>query len=510
MGSFQANPGEVDVVVNMNTWVQPDVRQDGKTIELTFANPGAVSVAPTAPVPAAPAPGGEEIKAPEAAAPAPMITAPSAPSSKVVKVETITGTKVYTGAPIKIDAKNLDILDALRAIAEVSGLNIITSDDVRGKITLKLDNVPWDQALDLILETKGLGMVQYGSVVRVAQIKDIQKEQEDAMKSIQSRNNLRPLETRIIPLNFANPSNMGTQIKSVLSDRGTVEVDARTNSLIVKDIPEKIQDVQAMIASLDSRTPQVLIEARIVEATLGLSREIGVAWGINYNSGPAYGNGTGLNFPNTITMGGAVLGGLFDPTGAGTLNTAGSQGGAFGISLGSLTNAVSLDLLLKSLETENKVKIISSPRIMTVNNQRATITQGTTIPYPPAINLAQGGAGGTQWQFVEAALRLEVTPHISPDGTVVLEVKASNNTPDLKVVSGGAPAINKKEAETEIIIKDGETVVIGGIYQSTDNTTINRTPYLSKIPIIGKLFQDKFDQVGRTELLIFLTPRVIK
>jgi len=508
IGSFQSQPGEVNVVVNLNTWVAPELKQDGAKIELVFANPGAVSVAPT---PAGPAPAGtEEITAPPSMPGVSPMAAPPVSGAKAVKIETMTGTKIYTGAPIKIDAKNLDILDALRAIAEVSGLNIITSDDVRGKLTLKLDNVPWDQALDLILETKGLGMVQYGSVVRVAPIRAIQKEQEDAIKNIQQRQNLRPLQTRIIPLNFAKAAEIAPQIKAVLSERGTVDMDRRTNSLIIKDIPERIQDIQVMISSLDTRTPQVLIEARIVEASTSVSREMGVNWGFNYNSGPAWGNGTGLNFPNTIQMGGAVLGGQLDPLSATVLNTAGAQGGAVGFTFGSLTGALSLDLLLKSLEAENKAKIISSPRIMTMDNQRATITQGVTIPYPPATNLAQGGGGATQWLFVEAALRLEVTPHISPDGTVVLEVKASNNTPDLKVVSGGAPAIDKKEAETQVILKDGETMVIGGIYTTKDTETINQTPFLSKIPWLGKLFQDKYTEKARNEMLIFLTPRVIK
>jgi type IV pilus assembly protein PilQ len=242
---------------------------------------------------------------------------------------------------------------------------------------------------------------------------------------------------------------------------------------------------------------------------VGVTRELGVQWGVNYNNGPAWGNGTGVNFPNNMQVGGAVLGGMINPVSAANLNAASAQGGAVGISLGSLTDSVSLDLLLKSLETQNKVKIISSPRIMTMDNQRATITQGVTIPYPPAVNLAQG-AGATTWQFVEAALRLEVTPHISPDGSIALEVKVSNNEPNQKVVSGGSPSIDKKEADTTVIVKDGQTIVIGGIYKTNDSETINETPYLSRIPILGKLFQDKLTSSSRNELLIFLTPRIIK
>ena len=492
-------------MLNLNTWVVPEIKQEGSKITLKFVNPGAVITGPAPEV-------GEEITAPAPApVPVPEQPAPIAPMpGQPIKVETLTGPRVYTGTPINIEAKNLDILDALRAIAEVSGLNIITADNVSGKITLKLHNVPWDQALDLILESKDLGMVQYGNVIRIAPTKDIQKAREDLLRAREATEKLKPLQTRIIPINYATATGISTQVKNALSDRGKVDVDDRTNSLIIKDIPEKIQDAETLIKALDTKTPQVLIEARIVEASVGVTRELGVKWGVNYNAGPPWGNPTGINFPNTVQMGGAVLGGMLNPVNPNTLNTAGAQGGAVGITFGSLTDAVSLDLLLASLETQNKIKIISSPRIMTMDNQRASIQQGVTIPYPPAINLAAGAAGGAQWQFVEAALRLEVTPHISADGSMVLELRASNNEPNMKVVSGGAPSIDKKEAQTQIIVKDGETIVIGGIYKTKETETINQTPYLSKIPILGKLFQDKFTENSRNELLIFLTPRIVK
>jgi len=502
VSSFQAALNEVSIVVNLNTWVVPEIKPEGNKISISFANPGVITAPPAAGV-------GEEISAPT---PGPVEgLAPVTPRpGQPVKVETFTGTKVYTGSPMTIEAKNLDILDALRAIATVSGLNIITADNVSGKITLKLENVPWDQALDLILETKDLGMVQYGNVIRVAPSRDLQKSQEDLIKTIQNQEKLRPLQTRIIPINYATGIDISTQVKNVLSDRGKVEVDKRTNSLIIKDTPERIQEAETLIKALDTKTPQVLIEARIVEASVGVTRELGIQWGVNYNAGPAWGNPTGQNFPNTVQMGGAVLGGQLNPITPAVLNTAGNQGGAMGISFGSLTNSVSLDLLLKSMEVQNKVKIISSPRIMTMDNERASIQQGVTIPYPPAMNLATGAAGAAAWQFVEAALRLEVTPHISADGSMVLEVKCSNNEPNLTVISGGAPSIAKKEAQTIIIVRDGETIVIGGIYKTRESETLSQTPYLSKIPILGRLFQDRFTENSRNELLIFLTPRIVK
>ena len=510
VSSFQATEQDVNIVINLNRWLEPEIKAEGNQLEISFPNPSAQIVPPAEEMPA-PQETGEEISAPSQA-PAPGIAPPSPVSAPAqpVQVETITGVKVYTGAPITIEAKNLDILDALRAIAEVSGLNIITSDKVKGNITLKLENVPWDQALDLILETKGLGMIKYGNIVRIAPIKDIQAEQEQKMKTIQQKQQLQPIQTRIIPVNYAKADQIAKQLKSILSERGSVQVDKRTNSLILMDIPSKIQEAQVMISALDTRTPQVLIEARIVEATVGVTRELGIQWGFNYNAGPPWGNPTGVNFPNYVQVGGAVLGGQINPIDPNILNTVGAQGGAMGITFGSLTNALSLDLLLKSLETQNKIKIISSPRILTMDNEKAVIQQGVTIPYPPALNLATGAAGGAQWQFVEAALRLEVTPHVSPDGTIVLEIKASNNEPNLKVVSGGAPSIDKKEAQTQIIAKDGETIVIGGIYKTKESETTNQVPFLAKIPILGKLFQDKFIENSRNELLIFLTPRIVK
>ena len=514
VSGLQVTPENVNIVVNLNKWVAPEIRQEGNLIQLNFPNVEAI----TEPVPLAPTPvlsGTEEILAPPPPAPVPTFPGPAPTpvpqvSAQPVRVQTIMGEKVYTGKSITIDAKNLEILDALRAIAEVSGLNIITSDDVKGKITLKLVNVPWDQALDLILQTKSLGMIKVGNVIRIASIKDIQKEQEELLKSKQQTEKLVELQTVIKPINYAKARDIATQLKNLTSERGKVDVDTRTNTLIIKDIPERIQDMERLIKALDTQTAQVLIEARIVEASVGITRQLGIQWGFRYNAGPPWGTPTGVTFPNTVQVGGAVLGGLINPVATGTLNAAGAQGGAVGISLGSLTGSASLDLLLKSLETQNKAKIISSPRIMTMDNQSATITQGVSIPYPPALNLSTGAAGGGGWQFVDASLRLEVTPHITADGSIIMEVTASNNEPNLRVVSGGSPSIDKKEAQTKIIVKDGETIVIGGIYKTKEGETINRTPFFSKLPLIGKLFQDKFMEDSRNELLIFLTPRIIK
>jgi len=495
VSSFQSTtvPPEVNVTVSLNNMVPSSVQQKGESLVIRFENtPGGLAAPELAPFPTegeaaiTPTPGA-------AAAPQPPTRAP--------------GAEEYAGAPIYLDAKNMDVLDALRLIAEVSGLNIITADNVKGRITLKLDNVPWDQALDIILETKGLGMVHKGNIIRIAPIEQILAERSAEIKQLEDMEKLKPMKMKIVPVNYGKATEIQARLKSVLSPRGKAEVDRRTNSIIIRDIEQKLDEAEMLIAALDSPTPQVLIEARIVEASVGVSRQIGVQWGAHYNAGPAYGTPTGLMFPSSASVGGAVLGGV--PAGSASTGTTGLSGGggAMGFSFGSLTGVADLDLVLQALETQDQAKVISSPRIMTLNNEKATIEQGVTIPYPPAASL--GGAAAT-WTFVEASLRLEVEPHVSADRSIVLSVKVSNNQPNLRVVSGGAPSIDKKEAKTEILIKDGDTAVIGGIYKINKSSPTTQVPYLGKLPVIGYLFKSRFYESRNDELLVFLTPRIIE
>jgi len=495
VSSFQstAAPPEVNVTVSLNNMVPSSVQQKGDSLVIRFENtPGGLAAPELAPFPAEGA---------TAISPAPAaVAAPKTPSRTP-------GAEEYEGAPIYLDAKNMDVLDALRLIAEVSGLNIITADNVKGRITLKLDNVPWDQALDIILESKGLGKVQKGNIMRIAPMEQILSERQATIRQIEDQEKLKPLKMKIVPVNYGKAQDLSGRVKGILSPRGKVEVDKRTNSIIIRDIEQKLDEAEMLIASLDTPTPQVLIEARIVEASVGVTRQIGVQWGAHFNVGPDYGSPTGLVFPSSASVGGAVLGGV--PAGGGSTSTTGfsSGGGAMGLSFGSLTGVADLDLILQALETQSQAKVISSPRIMTLNNEKATIEQGVTIPYPPAASL--GGAAST-WTFVEASLRLEVEPHVSADKSIVLSVKVSNNQPNLQVVSGGAPSIDKKEAQTEILIKDGDTAVIGGIYKINKSTPVTQVPFLGKLPVIGYLFKSRFFQTSNDELLVFLTPRIIE
>jgi type IV pilus assembly protein PilQ len=503
ISSFQSStePPEVNVTVSLNTMAPSSLDQKEKILKISFENvAGALGLAPVEEL--APPTPGEEITLP------PVGEKEEAPG--VSKVSYAGEERTYHGAPIYLDAKSMDVLDALRLIAEVSGYNIIASDEVKGTLTMKLDNVPWDQALDLILQTKELGYVKMGNIYRIEPISKIRAEQQEAIKQREAQTLLKPLQVKVIPINYSKAQEIQRNVKQVLSDRGDVQIDRRSNSLIIRDIPEKIDEVMSLVAAIDRVTPEVLIEARIVEASVGFSRGLGVLWSTNYNVGPAWGNPTGLNFPNNIQFNQAVLGGGATASSPGSIAAISSQGMGAGISFGSLTDAFNLDLVLKTYETQNKITIISSPRILTMQDERATIEQGVSIPYPPALNLASGAAGGGQWQFINASLRLEVTPHISADKSIVMDLRVSNNEPNQKVVSGGSPSIDKKEANTTILVKDGETAVIGGIYKIKEAESVSNVPFLNKIPILGYLFRDKAKEKSKNELLVFITPRIIE
>ncbi|MGC8684195.1 MAG: type IV pilus secretin PilQ [bacterium] len=453
-------------------------------------------------------------------APAPQqISTP--PSSPVVFSPQSLGMKhVYTGRRISLDFKDADIQDILRLIAEVSNKNIIAGDDVHGKVTMKMTNVPWDQALDIILQTNNLGMVQVGNIIRIAPIDVLRKEQEAQLEAKQKKEKLEELVTRIIPVNYAKATDLAAQLKSLLTSRGSVSVDGRTNSIIIKDVPKVITEAEKLVKALDLQTPEVLIEARIVEADTNFTRQLGVQWGTTYNASPAYGNPTGLSFPNTIGVGGGII--RQNPTAqplplAGGVGASGNNyivnlpaavgtgaGGAIGFTFGNLTNSFLLDLQLSAMEQTGEGKIISSPKVTTLDNTTAKIQQGLSIPYQTVSQM------GTQTQFIDAVLSLEVTPHITANGSIIMKIKAEKNAPDTSILSAsGVPSISKKEADTEVLVKNGETTVIGGIYQFNKSTTVSGVPWFYKIPLIGWLFKNTTKTNSTTELLIFITPRIV-
>jgi type IV pilus assembly protein PilQ len=488
------------------------VTKSGNIVTVVLSSGGAVAAAIPPPIQTAP------VTPPISASPgtppaisAPAMAPPQSTVSSTAQIEVRTvegGSRRYFGRRISLDFKDADLMNILRLIAEVSNLNVIAGDDVKGKLTIRLVNVPWDQALDVILETKGLGMVKVGNIIRVAPKEVLAAEREAQQKAALQMEEMIALQTKIIPINFAAASDLQSQVKSVLSSRGTVEVDKRTNSVIVKDIPRKLEEVARLLTELDSPIPEVLIEARIVEASTTLSREFGIQWGSAYESSPSVGNPIGAVFPNTAGVFGSSAGNLSSSSPNWAIDlpaAAGSgSGGALGMTFGSINGAAGLDIRLSALETSGQGRVISSPRIVTIDNKTAKISQGVSIPYSTV------SAEGTQVQFVDASIELEVTPHITADRNIILQIKAKKNAPDMSLQgAGGMPAIQKKEAETEMLVFNGETAVLGGIYQVEESSSVAGIPWLSQIPILGYFFRKTDYDKSRKELLIFITPRIV-
>lgn len=425
----------------------------------------------------------------------------------------------YTGRRIDLDFKNADIHNILRLLADVGQVNIITSEDVKGSVTIRMREVPWDQALDVILQTKGLGKVKQGNLIRVAPLAVLEAEYEKAIERIKMNKELKPLETRLIPVSYATAGELMPRAQDLLTDRGKLSVDSRTNVIIARDVAETLDQVEALIRNLDTQTPQVLIEGRIVEATSTFAREIGIQWGGDFAASSATGNPTGLGFPSSVGVAGGatdsnaplagltpVAGGQPNPNFAVNLPaaTGTGSGGALGISLGSISNNANLNLRLSAMEEEGTLRILSSPKILTLDNRQAHIEQGTMIPY------SRVSASGVQTSFKEAKLNLTVTPHVTADGSVLLDINMTRDEPDFNNKGArGDPTILKREAKTELLVNDGHTAVIGGIFTRNHGRSYKKVPFFGDIPILGWLFKSRSDSDRRSEMLIFITPTIV-
>ncbi|CAM3097062.1 type IV pilus secretin PilQ [Corallococcus sp. ZKHCc1 1396] len=416
----------------------------------------------------------------------------------------------YRGKRVSFEFKDIEIQNLLRVIAEISKRNIVVADDVSGRVTIRLRNVPWDQALELILRTKQLGQEQVGNIIRIAPLKTLEEEARlrgERKRSLQAQEELL---ISLVPVNYAVASDMAARVKDVLSSRGSVTVDTRTNVLIIKDIRTNTEKARALVRSLDTQTPQVLIESRIVEASTTFSRNLGVQWGGQARLSPATGNPTGLIFPSTVGVTGGAPGTApgvpAAPNFAVNLPAAVGPGlgGALGFAFGSAGGALQLNLRLSAAESEGAVKTISSPKVTTLDNNTARISQGLSIPF------SQTSATGVNTIFIEARLSLEVTPHITQDGSILMSIQAQNNQPDpSNTGANGQPSIQRKEANTQVLVKDGDTTVIGGIYVRRGSTARESVPFLSKIPVLGFFFRNSLETDERQELLIFITPRIL-
>jgi type IV pilus assembly protein PilQ len=425
----------------------------------------------------------------------------------------------YTGRRIDLDLKDADIHNILRLLADVGRVNIVTADDVQGNVTIRMRNVPWDQALDVVLQAKGLGMVRSGNLIRVAPLATLQKERELRLQAAKQEYELTPLETRLIPVSYASADELQARAKDLLSPRGSIAVDERTNVLIARDISGNLNNIEELVRSLDTQTPQVLVEARIVEATSNYIRDIGIQWGGDATFSEATGNPTGIAFPSRVTVAGGnydqntvsrglspFQGNLAQPNFAVNLPaaTGKGQGGAIGFSLGSIDNNFNIGLRLSAAEASGLLRIVSSPRILTLDNRDARISQGTLIPF------AQISAQGVQTTFQEAKLQLLVKPHVTADGSVAMHVKINRDEPDFNRTSPrGDPTILKREAETDLLVMDGHTAVIGGVFTRNTGRNLDQVPFFGDIPILGVLFQRRRASDVRNELVIFITPRIV-
>jgi type IV pilus assembly protein PilQ len=412
--------------------------------------------------------------------------------------------KVYTGRKLSLDFKDADIKNILRLIAEVSNLNIIAGDEVTGKITMRLVDVPWDQALEIILQSKNLGMTQVGNVVRIAPLEALKREIQAELEARRAKERLEDLVTELVPINYATAKEIMPQVKSILSDRGDVKVDERTNTLIVKDIPKSIPAVKNLVKALDTKTPMVLIEARIIEANLSFQRELGVRWGFKAGNNPQVGGGTAGTTLGTPTTDVVSLPAIAR-SGLGALGAPAGAAGIIELLFNSSSGLKQLDIAISAHENQGDVKIISSPKIATLDNKEASVEQGLRIPY---LKLTTEGTVTTD--FIDANLKLTVTPHVTNDGNIKLSIKAKKDAPDYAVTVEGVPRIDKKEAITEVLVKDNGVVVIAGVYSIEKSEGAEGIPLFKKIPLLGWLFKRENKEDTRRDLLIFISPKIIK
>lgn len=466
-------------------------------------------------------PAEQEVTAPQpqeetttaAAVPAPAVRkeAPKKKASIAAENPLISSAGKYAGRKISLDLQDADLVNVMRLFAEVANLNIILAPDVHGKVTVRMVNIPWDQAMDIILKMNGLGFLLEDNVLRIASVGALTKEAEEEIRSKETKKKAEDLVTRIVPINYSTAGVIEGTIKKSLSPRGETVTDARTNTLIVKDIARNVDEVVSLIKLLDKPIPQIMIEARIVQANTNFSKQVGVQWGGKFNADAAHGNPTGLVFPSSIAAtGGPTMGATPSGNGNFLVNMpaaagAGTGGGAIGLTFGSINKALNLDLVLSALESTGEGKVISSPRVSALDNKEAKIEQGVSIPFSTT------SAGGTQIQFIDAKLSLVVTPHATPDNKIFMKIQATKNAPDTSLLgASGQPSIAKAEATTEILLADGETAVIGGILIIEKNVSYIKVPFFGDLPLIGWLFKTKTNTETKQELLIFVTPRLIK
>jgi type IV pilus assembly protein PilQ len=456
---------------------------------------------------------------PQPPAPQPPPAAPPAPTPAPVLSQP--GEKRYIGSPVSLDLDGADLRATLRTLVEHGGLNVVFDPAVQGTVDIFVRDIPWDQALETILRANKLGYVAEGTIIRIAPLTVLAEEEAERRKLAEARALAGELSVRTFALSYAKAQDLQPLLtRSVLSSRGQIQVDTRTNTLILMDLPDRLQTAQNLISSLDRAEPQVEVEARIVQTTRDFAKAIGIQWGLNGRMTPELGNTTNLAFPNRGTLGGRLGSQGPDPSndprstpndqtgtvvglpaqnlGSAAVNT------AVGLALGSVNGAFNLDVALTALERSGKGRVLSTPRLTTQNNIQARVQQGLQIPIQTVAN------NTVTVTFKEAVLMLQVTPQITAAGTVIMQVSVTNMAADFSRQVNGIPPIDTQEAHTQVQVEDGATTVIGGIFVSREQSSTDRTPLLNRIPLLGWMFKrDSFQDESR-ELLIFITPRILK
>src|SRR4051812_9905183 len=401
--------------------------------------------------------------------------------------------RVYTGEPISLNLKDADMKDVLRTFAQLTGLNIAVDPGVGGSVTVDFVDVPWDQALDLILRQNGLTYVLEGNVMRVGTVNRLAEETAATRRLAEEERLNVPLSTVSFLLSYAKAAEVSGLLREISSSRARIIVDARTNQLIISEIPQYLQLMRNLIDSIDVPTKQVVIEARIVETTKNFLQQYGFVWGFRGALDPALGSGTGLVFPNRV----GIIGGPFE---------FGPGNPVLSLSLTDVLGTFNLDLALNAAEAEGLVKVVSAPKVTTQDNQAAEIQSGFQIPYQTRVNFT------TTVTYVDATLRLSVTPQITEAGTVIMDIQVQKNEPatGLAVEGGAGTPLSTRQARTKLMVRDGGTSVIAGIYQVKENTAQSRLPFLHQIPVIGNLFKEHNVSSTHDELLIFITPRIVR
>ncbi len=410
----------------------------------------------------------------------------------------------YSGEKLSLNFQDIEVRSVLQLIADFTNLNLVASDTVQGGITLRLQNVPWDQALDLVLKTKGLDKRKVGNVLLVAPADEIAARERQELESQKQIADLAPLRRELLQVNYAKATDIAKLFQSVTSaeakadERGTITVDERTNNIIAYQTQDRLDELRRIVAQLDIPVRQVMIEARIVEANVDYDKSLGVRWGGSVqnkgnwsSSGVTTGDSTTVGTPGSTSTNQPFV-------------DLGASGNTSGIGIAFITDNVLLDLELTAMEKTGNGEIVSQPKVVTSDKETAKILKGTEIPYQEA-----SSSGATSVSFKEASLSLEVTPQITPDNRIIMEVKVTKDEPDYLNKVNDVPPIKKNEVNAKVLVNDGETIVIGGVFSNTQSKVVDKVPFLGDVPYLGRLFRRDVVSDSKSELLVFLTPRIM-